>query len=247
MFKVTSKGVTGSKAKFIVDIPKHILSFNTKLDGCQDNIGETDINNGNVDDVAPENNFGDTILPKEASIDLPLVHVSAAYIVQELEENCEPKVGDDGSILSEGNYLKAEAEIGELQHTLTTDLLNHLVFVQKVFMKEVNEVVQKMSGSDKPVPIFSEFGEEVDETAEAINRPLLFSVAVRLREITITATTPSNSYVRFETEHLSELQLSNRIENVIGGISDGSGHFRGVPGLKPKISTQAKILSLIHI
>ena len=241
MFKVTSKGVTGSKAKFIVDIPKHILSFNTKLDGCQDNIGETDINNGNVDDVDPENNFGDTILPKEASIDLPLVHVSAAYIVQELEENCEPKVGDDGSILSEGNYLKAEAEIGELQHTLTTDLLNHLVFVQKVFMKEVNEVVQKMSGSDKPVPIFSEFGEEVDETAEAIKRPLLFSVAVRLREITITATTPSNSYVRFETEHLSELQLSNRIENVIGGISDGSGHFRGVPGLKPKISTQAKI------
>ena len=109
MFKVTSKGVTGSKAKFIVDIPKHILSFNTKLDGCQDNIGETDINNGNVEDVDPENNFGDTILPKEASIDLPLVHVSAAYIVQELEENCEPKVGDDGSILSEGNYLKAEA------------------------------------------------------------------------------------------------------------------------------------------
>ena len=35
------------------------------------------------------------------------------------------------------SYLSAEAEIGELEHSLTTDLLNHLVFVQKVFMKEV--------------------------------------------------------------------------------------------------------------
>ena len=48
----------------------------------------------------------------------------------------------DGSILSQGSYLSAEAEIGELEHSLTTDLLNHLVFVQKVFMKEVNEVKQ---------------------------------------------------------------------------------------------------------
>ncbi len=30
-------------------------------------------------------------------------------------------------------------------------------------MKEVNEVVQKMSGSDRPVPVWSEFGEEIEE------------------------------------------------------------------------------------
>ena len=29
----------------------------------------------------------------------------------------------DGSILSAGNYLKAEADIGQLEHCLTTDLL----------------------------------------------------------------------------------------------------------------------------
>jgi hypothetical protein len=46
-------------------------------------------------------------------------------------------MGPDGSILSQGSYLSAEAAIGHLEHCLTTDLLNHLVFVQKVFMKEV--------------------------------------------------------------------------------------------------------------
>lgn len=38
-------------------------------------------------------------------------------------------------VLREGSYLSAVAEIGALEHSLTTDLLNHLVFVQKVFMK----------------------------------------------------------------------------------------------------------------
>lgn len=39
------------------------------------------------------------------------------------------------------------AQIGSFEHNLTTDLLNHLVFLQKVFMKEVNEVIQKVSGT----------------------------------------------------------------------------------------------------
>ena len=240
MFKVTSKGVTGSKAKFVVDIPKHILSFNTKLEKAQDRIDE-DFTPDTAADIDPDDNFADTFLPKEASIDLPLVHVSAAYIVQEIGESPGPTQGLDGSILSEGNYLKAEAEIGELQHTLTTDLLNHLVFVQKVFMKEVNEVVQKMSGSDRPVPVWSEFGELGEEVPHTTQRPLLFSVSVKLREITITATTPANSYVRFETENLSELQISNRIENVVGGTSGNIKNTKGLQASNHKISTQAKI------
>ena len=135
MEKVVSRGVTGSKAKFIIDVGKHSLSFTTKL---------LDIDNL------------ETNLPSEASIDLPNLHISAEYIQDERQGQ---QSQSDGSILSLGSYLKADAEIGELEHCLTTDLLNHLVFVQKVFMKEVNEVVQKMSGSDRPVPVWTEFGE----------------------------------------------------------------------------------------
>ena len=102
-------------------------------------------------------------------------------------------------------------------------------------------MVQKMSGSDRPVPVWSEFGELVEEVPQASQRPLLFSVTVRLREITITATTPSNSFVRFETENLSELQLSNRIENVVGGISGTNTYPKGSRRSNHKISTQAKI------
>ena len=37
--------------------------------------------------------------------------------------------------MRQGSYLSAVADIGVFEHSLTTDLLNHLVFVQKVFMK----------------------------------------------------------------------------------------------------------------
>ena len=124
--------------------------------------------------------------------------------------------------------MKADAEIGELEHCLTTDLLNHLVFVQKVFMKEVNEVVQKMSGSDRPVPVWTEFG-EVQVVSSEKPKPLLFSVAVRLKNFTITATTPANSGVRFETG-VSELQISNRVETV---KNQSTNQFR--------ISTKARV------
>ena len=169
-------------------------------------------------------------LPSEASIDLPNVHITAEYIQDERQEPGPTIEEADGSILSVGNYLKAEADIGELEHWLTTDLLNHLVFVQKVFMKEVNDVVQKMSGSDRPVPVWTEFGEEfVSTTTQSTStvekqKPLLFSVAVRLKNITITATTPANSGVRFETG-VSELQISNRVENVKKKSSSNSRVF----------------------
>ena len=206
MINVTSKGETGSKTKFVIDVPTHVLSFNTKLgkNKHKTRAKQDDQSVGSdKDDIEEEDNFGDGSLPSEASIELPLVHITAEYIVQEIGDPSERTVNLDGSILSEGSYLNAKAEIGELAHTLTTDLLNHLVFVQKVFMKEVNEVVQKMSGSDRPVPVWSEFGDEVVEVSQPSQRPLLFSIAVILRDITITATTPANSFVRFETENIS--------------------------------------------
>ena len=208
MDNVVSKGLTGSKAKFNIILPKHTLSFTTKLE--------------QVDK--------DTNLPSEASIDLPKVQVSAEYIQDEMMGSSqESRKADDGSMYSKGNYFKADAEIGELDHGLTTDMLNHLVFVQKVFMKEVNEVVQKMSGGDVLVPVWTEFGDEFELHHTQPAKQLLYTISVKLKRITVTATTPSNSAVRFETG-TSELVLSNRIVNV-QGAKLGSN----------KISTKAKI------
>lgn len=75
-------------------------------------------------------------MPSEASIALPAVHVVAEYI----PENAAGGLKDgprapEGVVFRQGGYLNANADIGVFEHSLTTDLLNHLVFVQKVFMK----------------------------------------------------------------------------------------------------------------
>lgn len=153
MDQVNSSGVTGSKAKFTVDLPRHSLSFTTKLQVTEAN------------------------LPSEASIDLPKVHVSAEYI-QDGKNTTEAKLGD-GVVLREGSYLNATADIGKFEHSLTTDLLNHLVFVQKVFMKEVNEVLQKVYGGEKVVPLW----QEDDETTTSSLKRILFSLVIRIKVI----------------------------------------------------------------
>uniref|UniRef100_A0A8D9BQV3 Uncharacterized protein KIAA1109 n=1 Tax=Cacopsylla melanoneura TaxID=428564 RepID=A0A8D9BQV3_9HEMI len=193
MDQLSSTGVTGSKAKFVVDLPRHSLSFSTKVQVIEAN------------------------LPSEASIDLPKIHVSAEYV-----QDGGNRQGDlpftEGVTYKLGSYMSAMADIGIFEHSLTTDLLNHLVFVQKVFMKEVNEVIQKVYGGEKPVPIW----EEDEPSSVSLLNYILFSLVVRVKRVQLTATTPTNSAVRLETG-LIELQLSNRIQNMSGASSSGAG------------------------
>lgn len=195
MDQVNSSGVTGSKAKFTVDLPKHSLSFTTKLQVVEANI------------------------PSEASIDLPKVHVSAEY-VQDGKNSGDSKL-IDGVVLREGSYLNATADIGKFEHSLTTDLLNHLVFVQKVFMKEVNEVLQKVYGGEKVVPLW----QEEDDSSSSYLKKILFSLIIRIKRIQLTATTPTNSAVRLETGAV-EFQLSNRVENVSGSAAQPNPYMK---------------------
>lgn len=134
-------------------------------------------------------------LPSEASISLPAIHVSAEYI----PENAVLGLRNDhreqeGAVFKQGGYLNAKADIGIFKHSLTTDLLNHLVFVQKVFMKEINEVIQKVYGGERPVPLWL----EEPEDPSSLTR-ILFSLIIKIQGIEITATTAGSSAVRLET------------------------------------------------
>lgn len=187
MENVTSKGSTGMKANFNIDLPSQTLSFITKS--------------------TPQDMTAN--LPPQASIPLPEVHIRAEFI----PEDATATVNDtqiDGVVLRQGGYFSASADIGEFERCLTTDLLNHLVFVQKVFMKEINEVVQKIYGGEKPVnPLWLEETEEHHSTLKII----LFSLDIHVKRIQLTATTPCSSAVRFETGSI-DFHLSNRVKNI---------------------------------
>ncbi|GFS00725.1 fragile site-associated protein, partial [Elysia marginata] len=188
-------GVLGKRAHFTVTLPTHMLSFKSRITAAAA--------------------LAETPIPSGASIELPPIQIIADYRVQKpgsaagatlspRDDHNEVDIGEELELL-QGNYLYAVAEVGMLEHSLTTDLLNHLVFVQKVFMKEINEIVQKVSGAG-PV---DEVKSGKDDLASPGSKPLLYSVSVRFKGIQVTATTPTSNAVRFETGAIT-LDLSNR-------------------------------------
>ncbi|XP_069487255.1 bridge-like lipid transfer protein family member 1 isoform X11 [Ambystoma mexicanum] len=190
MEKMKSHGMTGAQTRFNFELPNHRLHFTSK-------VSSTDM----------------STIPPSASLTLPPVTMSGKYVMEEHDSYSDQAWSMDDLAAKQGyylhgNYLRCVAEIGSFEHNLTTDLLNHLVFVQKVFMKEVNEVIQKVSGGEQPIPLWNEHDGTADGEKPKI---LLYSLNLHFKLIQVTATTPSMRAVRFETGRI-ELELSNRIQ-----------------------------------
>ncbi|XP_077332983.1 bridge-like lipid transfer protein family member 1 isoform X14 [Lithobates pipiens] len=190
MGRMRSHGMTGAQTRFTFELPNHRLRFTSR-------VSSTDM----------------STIPPSASLNLPPVTMHGKYIMEEHDNYSDQAWSFDDlpakhSYYLQGNYLRCVAEVGSFEHNLTTDLLNHLVFVQKVFMKEVNEVIQKVSGGEQPIPLWNEHDGTTDGDKPKI---LLYSINLRFKGIQVTATTPSMRAVRFETG-LIELELSNRIQ-----------------------------------
>ncbi|XP_063776335.1 bridge-like lipid transfer protein family member 1 isoform X5 [Pseudophryne corroboree] len=190
MGRMRSHGMTGAQTRFTFELPNHRLRFTSK-------VSSTDM----------------STIPPSASLNLPPVTMHGKYIMEEHDTYSDQAWSMDDlpakqGYYLQGNYLRCMAEVGSFEHNLTTDLLNHLVFVQKVFMKEVNEVIQKVSGGEQPIPLWNEHDGTTDGEKPKI---LLYSLNLRFKGIQVTATTPSMRAVRFETG-LIELELSNRIQ-----------------------------------
>ena len=93
----------------------------------------------------------DNAIPPATVVELPPVNVHGELI----SKNPRPGRIKEGPPETEESFrrrpsakthLYVSAEIGAFQHSLTTDLLNHLVFVQKSFMK-VSLVCRHFKGS----------------------------------------------------------------------------------------------------
>lgn len=82
----------------------------------------------------------DVTIPPATVVELPPVHVQGELISKlSRPVRAQDSLGETEEgrlrLSSSKTHLYVSAEIGAFQHSLTTDLLNHLVFVQKSFMK----------------------------------------------------------------------------------------------------------------
>ncbi|CAH1268426.1 KIAA1109 [Branchiostoma lanceolatum] len=218
--RMLSSGLTGDQARFTIDLPMHTLGFASKV-------------------VHQEYN-----LPSSASVDLPPIHVSGSYKTKTIQV---PNTVAPGMVSVCTGYLLTQAEVGSFEHMLTTDLLNHLLFVQKVFMKEVNDVVQKVSRGERPV---APWMDRIQSSDSYKPTQVLYSLKFRLKArcgvrgkamgsqhrqgIQVTATTPTSNAVRLETG-IVELELSNMVE-----VGEGNGQLK-------KSGSHLKLFGKAHV
>ncbi|XP_076826116.1 bridge-like lipid transfer protein family member 1 isoform X2 [Clavelina lepadiformis] len=187
--KIDGNGVTGSDATFSVTMPTHTLHFTSELPSLSDSG------------------------PYSTSIELPPISAEGEF---KQHKRYDDKNGD--LQMKEGEYLSVSIRVGGFEHTLTTDLLNQLIFLQEVFVREVNDVIQKITRKDKTTSVMSETSVKSFESTESSK--LLYQLQFELDGIQITASTPSSNAVRLKTGTVT-FELSNRVIR--------AGKFKNIP------------------
>ncbi|XP_041461922.1 transmembrane protein KIAA1109-like isoform X2 [Lytechinus variegatus] len=142
-----------------------------------------------------------------AKITFPGIHVKGRYGLYDAQnESSSTTTTTASSRQGSNNILEAVTEIQAFQHTLSPDLVNHLITVQKVILKELNNMVRGIQQTHWPVSESSKT--KLPPSTPTVER-LTYSMQLRLEGIQVTATSPTASAVRFETG-VVELELSNR-------------------------------------
>ncbi|TGZ54627.1 hypothetical protein CRM22_010592 [Opisthorchis felineus] len=170
-----------------------------------------------------------------------------------------------GLTAEQGMYVHVQVKIGALEQTLTTDLLNYIVVVFKLFMKEINEVLQKMAG-DEQQPMESRSRLSVFARGPSTKPPgpsnnwllsraargsVKFTVRIRMEEIQLMATTSSDA-IKLEAKAI-DLELTNRVSQApldpcipTRIPTDNAVGSQGKSAIAPTRPSNLKLQSSIH-
>ncbi|CAF5021554.1 unnamed protein product, partial [Rotaria sp. Silwood1] len=136
-------------------------------------------------------------------IDFPQIRCYGNYIIEQEEHN-QSKA-----------HLNLRTNIDLLKLTITADFLAQLVFVSKVIIHEINEILGKVSGvdqfqfqtaesktKDKDLTISdnndNDFNEDEDEQEKISTTPFIYKINISMKGFQVIGQTPSDTVVKFE-------------------------------------------------
>nr|CAH8826612.1 unnamed protein product [Trichobilharzia regenti] len=186
------------------------------------------------------------------SISLPLPRILAS-IVQRVSSGGRYARGQRkeailtyGLEAEQGLYLDIQIQIDTLEQNLSTDMLNYIMVVVKLFMKEINEVIQKMAGDERPrlrKPLLRFTQNQTNQSddltrlnisgiqsgpngdwilSRAARGRTKFTIKIRMKEIQLLAST-KNGAIKLEARKI-EVELTNRVSQT-HSIHNRNGSF----------------------
>lgn len=179
MMEVAAFGETGGEAKFQIKVPNHEVAFDVK----------------GILAESPS-----LVVAPKILVAFPTIDAKGAYLHHSQRTAGSDRVLNSDILFKEGGYLQIDVEVGDVQHTLTTDLLNQLLFIQEAFTREIGDIIQKIKSEKKPATFWSGQNSSV-----AKKQQLLYSIEVTVNAIQIMATTPTASAIRLGKAFVSNL------------------------------------------
>ncbi|CAF1291838.1 unnamed protein product, partial [Adineta steineri] len=160
------------------------------------------LNNNNTNDF---NQLPTVSSDNHVRIDFPQIRCYGNYTIEQ-DKTDKPK-----------GHLNLRTKIDLLKLTITADFLAQLVFVSKVIIHEINEILAKVSGIDQfhfgPVKSMikdktlqsisdnedgSDDEDEDDEQEKSSTTPFTYKIDISIKGFEVIGQTPSNTVVKFE-------------------------------------------------
>ncbi|CEF63634.1 Fragile site-associated protein, C-terminal domain-containing protein [Strongyloides ratti] len=186
--RASANGTIGKDINFELKIFEHGMLF--------------EVVNTNINDT---NEYSDTF-----ALPLPHIYVNGNQQSSTVNELLSNKTTVTSNLtLKEGNYYDITIEVGKIEHSFSTDLLNQILFAEQSFRSELTHVLKrisklKMQPSDEVIS-------NPNNTSTQSN-PALFNINVKGEGIPwfqLTASTPTSTAIRFTLDNPT-LTLTNR-------------------------------------
>ncbi|CAF0826478.1 unnamed protein product [Brachionus calyciflorus] len=198
--------LTSKQSKFNCIINKHSLSFQ-----CDDEINDEDLKSTFMT-MKPLN--------ERTYFYLPTISLNGNHLSKYLENQLDNSKNTKCFNLSE---VKFHVYISGLTRELNAEVIAQLVFVTKVFLKEINNILQAVYGVEDPdsianTPRSAKSTTPTNFSFQVQNQNLVYNYffydfKIEMSRISLTGITPSNTALTIYTSDKSSLTLNNLKNN----------------------------------
>uniref|UniRef100_A0AC35TQR5 FSA_C domain-containing protein n=1 Tax=Rhabditophanes sp. KR3021 TaxID=114890 RepID=A0AC35TQR5_9BILA len=186
--KATANGTIGKSVVFNVKIYEHGMLFQ--------------LMNGNSDTTKA--------LIDTFTLPLPYITINGTQNICSANDVMSNGTSINAQLtLKEGNYFDISIEVGAIEHSFSTDLLNQILFAEQRFRTELTHVLKRISKMRMTMPDEVAGNHNLNATNE---KPMLFNINVKgegVPWLQLTASTPTYTAIRFTLDSPT-LTLTNR-------------------------------------
>jgi len=264
-----NSSITNEHSKITCVLNSHCLSFQID-DEFNANSNNNDMDESTANQMGINQMMTMKPVEERTYLFLPSISLSGSYTYQQFEFNSTKNVirGQVASSLDDSlrskikdskvfniSDIKFRIKTAPLNRELNAQVIAQLVFVIKVFIKEMNYILQAVYGLENTNPKKAKASfapnkpfEVVDENHSSETR-IFYDLNVEIGKISLTGITPSNTALTIFSGDKSIINLKNKAASTATGVEKkyelAFGDYTIKPGIDAKCNLSIELKTLV--